>query len=189
MKKPSKKAIIIISIIVLVIVGFVLLTTVGKPLLSKSITAEKVDDFRNVCYNNKIVNAADYTTANKAIVAGFYEKPHSNDNPWSNVVSNGDEYYAKFGEQTKVSVVACFEYQASGNKQVATCSDLKLMSARYTTTFYEAKTGEKIAEGEEIVNDDPTCPSVVVYDKFSKETAKAPDTTAMQEAIAKFVGK
>lgn len=93
MRTIKKKPLIIIAVVAAVILIFVLLTTVGKPLLSKSITAERLDDFKNVCYNDKIVN------------------------------------------------------------------------------------------------DDPTCPSYVVYDKISKETAKAPDRTEMIEAIEAFVGK
>ena len=189
MKKPNKKIVIIVSVIAVVIVGFVLLTTVGKPLFSKSITAEKLDDFKNVCYNNKIINAAAYTSRDKAVVTAFYEQPHSKGNPWNTYSGRADSFYANFGEQAKVSVVACFEYQAFGNKQVAMCDDIKLMSARYIPVFYEAKTGKKLAEGKEIVNDSPTCPRVVVYDKLSRETAKTPDTESMHKAIAEFVGK
>ncbi len=191
MKTPSKKLLIGIGDIVVVVIGFILLTTVGKPLFSKTITAEKLDDFKSVCYNDKIGNAAAYTSHDKAVIAVFYEQPYSKDNPWNNYSgSSSDTFYAKYGEHTKANVVACFDYKSSGNKQVATCSgDIKLMSARYIPTFYEAKTGKKIAEGKEIVVDDSICPSVMVYDKLSKKTAKALDTDTMHEAIAEFVGK
>lgn len=188
MKKISKKQLIIIVIVGLVALGFILLTTIGKPLFSKSITAEKIDDLKNVCYGNKITNAAAYTSAKSAVIAAFYEQPHSKSNPWTQLTGDASPYYVNFGEQAKVSVVACFEYQPFGNKQIATCDDIKLMSAHYKTIFYEAKTGKKISEGKELTNDDKTCPSYVVYDKTSRETAKAPNVNDMKAEISTFVG-
>ena len=189
MRTIKKKPLIIIAVVAAVILIFVLLTTVGRPLFSKSITAKKLDDLKNVCYNNKIVNAAAYTSPKEAVVAAFYEQAYSDENPWNNVSGTTDAYFAPYADYTKTTVVACFEHQPFEAKQIATCDDIKLMSATYKTIFYEAKTGKKISEGKTIINDDPTCPSYVVYDTLSKETAKAPDHTEMIEAIEAFVGK
>lgn len=188
MNANKKKPLIIGAIVLGVIVIFVLLTTVGKPLFSKSITAEKLDDFRNVCYGNKIANAADYTDPKSAVITSFYERPHSDDNPWKNFSGVGAPNVAEYSEFTKANVVACFEYQPFAGKELARCEDdIKLMSATYKTIFYEAKTGKKISEGKEIVNDDSTCPSTFVYDKTSRQTAKQPTTDSMIKAITDFV--
>lgn len=58
MKKLPRRYIVIGSIVAGIILVFVLLTTVGKPLFSKNITATKLADFRSVCYGDKIVNAS-----------------------------------------------------------------------------------------------------------------------------------
>ena len=187
MKAIKKKPLIIITVVAAVVLIFVLLTTVGRPLFSKSVTAEKLDDLKNVCYNGKITNAAAYSSPKTAVIAGFYENPVGDDNPWTIITGDKSPYYAEFGKQENVSVVACFEHQPSAGKQVAMCDDIKLMSAHYKTIFYNAKTGDKISEGKEIVNDEPTCPGYVVYDKISRETAKAPGTAEMKAAIKAFV--
>ena len=187
MKSLTKKQLIIIISIITVVLGFVLITTVGKPLLRSTVTATKLDDFKNVCYNGKITNAAVYTTPKTAVIAGFYETPVSDNNPWSTVTGNKNAYYATFGEHEKVNVVACFEYQPGAGKEIAKCDDIKLMSAHYKSIFYNAKTGEKISEGKEIVNDEPTCPRYVSYETISRETAKQPGTEEMDAAIKAFV--
>ncbi|MGB4957557.1 MAG: hypothetical protein WBO49_03850 [Candidatus Saccharimonas sp.] len=189
MKKLPKKYIVIGSIVAGIILVFVLLTTVGKPLFSKNITATKLADFRSVCYGDKIVNASAYTSNQSAVIAAFYEKPYGNDNPWTAVSGSTDDHYAQYSEFTKANVVACFEYQPFAGKQVATCDDLKLKSAYYKTFFYEAKTGKKLAEGKEIVNDSATCPRYAVYDKLTKETAGVPGTAEMTTAIKTFVAQ
>lgn len=188
MNKLKKKPLILGAVVLGVIVIFVLLTTVGKPLFSKSITAEKLDDFRNVCYGDKIVNASDYSNKQSAVIVGFYERPYSDKNPWTNYGGAGAPNMAKFGEVTKANVVACFEHQPFAAKELARCEDsIKLMSATYKTTFYEAKTGKKIAEGKDIVTDDSTCPAVFVYGKNSRETARDPVADDMKTAITDFV--
>lgn len=188
MNARKKKLLIIGSVVLGIIVVFVLLTTVGKPLFSKSITAEKLDDFRNVCYGNKIINASDYSSKESALIAAFYERPFGNGNPWTNFSGAGAPNMTKFGEVTKTNVVACFEHQPFAGKEIARCEDgIKLLSATYKTTFYEAKTGKKIAEGKEIVTDNSTCPSIFVYGKNSRETARDPATEDMKNAIIDFI--
>ena len=189
MKKRQKKYLIIGGIIAAIVVVFVSLTTVGKPLFSKTVTAEKMADFRSVCYGDKIANAAAYTSPASAVVAAFYEKPYSKDNPWTVVSGSAEDHIAQYDSFREASVVACFEHQPFAGKQIATCDDLKLKSAYYKTIFYEAKTGKKLAEGKEIVNDSATCPRYAVYDKLTKETAGVPGTAEMTTAIKTFVAQ
>lgn len=188
MKPGTKKRWIVIGAIATIVVISVLLTTVGKPLFSKSITAEKLDDFKHVCYGDKIANAADYTDRKSAVITSFYERPHADKNPWTNFSGVGAPNMAEYSEFTKANVVACFEYQPFAGKELARCDDdIKLKSAIYKTIFYEAKTGKKIAEGKDVVNDSSNCPSVFVYDKTSRETAKEPTSDTMIKAITEFV--
>lgn len=188
MKALTKKQKIGIGVVAGIVVVFVLLTTVGKPLFSKNITAEKLADFETVCHGNKVSNAAAYSDKKSAVITAFYEKPVSDDNPWTEALVGNAPNMAKFGEQTKVNVVACFDYQPFAGKVLATCDNgIKLKSATYKTIFYEAKTGKKISEGTDIVNDDSTCPSVYVYGKTSRETARQPDSEPMGKEITNFV--
>lgn len=189
MKKLPRKYIVIGSIVAGIVLVFVLLTTVGKPLFSKNITATKLADFRSVCYGDKIVNASAYTSNRSAIVAGFYEKPYSKGNPWTSISGSAEDHIAQYDAFREASVVACFEHQPFAGKQIATCDDLKLKSAYYKTIFYEAKTGKKLAEGKEIVNDSTTCPRYAIYDKLTKETANVPGSTEMATAIKTFVAQ
>lgn len=188
MKALTKKKKIGLGIVAGIVIVFVLLTTVGKPLLSKNITAEKMDDLKNVCYGNKIANAASYSDKKSALIAAFYERPVSDDNPWTTFSGVGAPNMAAYSDYAKVNVVACFEYQPSAGKVIATCeNDIKLKSATYKTIFYEAKTGKKISEGKDIVNDSSNCPSVYVYGKTSRETAKQPESAPMVKEITDFV--
>ncbi len=184
MKKLSKKStkiIIIVAIIAAVIAFFAIF---GKGLTSKTLAAEKLDDFRNVCYGNKIANAGTYTTPQSAVVAVFYEKPFSDDNPWTNS-SVGNASYSDF---TKTNVVACFDHDAFAGKELARCEDdIKLMSATYKAHFYNAKTGEKIADGNDIVTNDATCPSTFVYSKLGRETARTPSSDTMKSVVEQFI--
>ncbi len=188
MKTIKKKPLIIIIVMTVVVVIFVLLTTVWKPLFSKNITAEKMDDLKNVCYGNKVTNAASYSDKKTALVAAFYERPVSDKNPWTSFSGVGAPNMAEYSDYTKVNVVACFDYQPFAGKELARCeNDIKLMSATYKTIFYEAKTGKKISEGKDIVNDSSNCPSVFVYGSTSRETAKQPESAPMVKEITDFI--
>lgn len=183
-KKKYMVGIIIGSVVVII----ALLGVLGGTLFPKTTTAEKLDDFGKACHGSKITNAAAYTDAKSAAIAAFYERPHSDKNPWTNFSGGPTANMAKYGEFAEANVVACFDYQPLAGKELARCEDdIKLMSATYKTIFYEAKTGKKIAEGADIVSSDADCPSIFVYDDISRETAREPGREAMTKAIADFV--
>ncbi len=183
MSKLSKKSITVIIIVAVIAAIIAFFAIFGKSLTSKTLTAEKLDDFRNVCYGNKIANAGAYTNPQSAVVAVFYERPFSDDNPWTSS-SVGNASYSDFA---KTNVVACFDHDAFAGKELARCEDdIKLMSATYKAHFYNAKTGEKIADGNDIVTDNATCPSTFVYSKLGRETARTPDSAALQSVVEQF---
>lgn len=164
--------------------------------IANATVAKSLRDFDAVCKKGSISNAADYTSNKTAVIYGLYNSPATPDYWSSTAVGYDKSYYPGTDEYQNVSVVACLayidgspstskqcEYTDKTNKTVA----ITYTSTKYSLAFYEAKTGKRISEGQDINGPATTCPSIITYDQNTKVAYAQPDTNAIEAAFDTFV--
>ncbi|WP_155371754.1 flagellar basal body-associated FliL family protein [Catellatospora vulcania] len=161
---------------------------------NNAITADSSSDFGDVCQGGSILNAAEYTTPASAKAYVFANTP-TRKTSWSyKSLDSRASYYAKSSDYAQVSVVGCLAYvegsEAAGQKCDIKTSDgtkltLDYMSSRYTLTFHNARTGEKIGDGGTVNAPANRCPSFLTYNKETLKSYASPDTASIDAALKK----
>lgn len=163
---------------------------------NNAITADSSSDFGDVCSGGAILNAAEYTTPASAKAYVFGNSP-TRPTSWSyKSVDSRASYYAKSADYAQVSVVGCLSYvegsEAAGQKCEIKASDGKkltvdYLSSRYTLTFHNARTGEKIGDGGTINAPANRCPSFLTYNRETLKSYASPDTASVDAALKKML--
>ncbi|GAB2955241.1 hypothetical protein GCM10027280_49580 [Micromonospora polyrhachis] len=163
---------------------------------NNAITADSASDFREVCSGGAIMNAAPYNGPAGAKAYAFSNSPGRLTSWGTESLDYDATYYAKSAEYTTVSVVGCLTYEegseASGQKCDIKASDgtkltVDYMSSRYTLTFHNAQTGEKIGDGGSINAPATRCPSFMTYNKTTLKSYASPDDGTLNAAFKKFL--
>jgi len=163
----------------------------------RAITAASHRDFGAVCGGFTVKNAAAYTKKPSALVVTFSQSPRTTDS-WSyEDVGYGKTYTKTGGDFTKINTVACLheildtkvfskscDYQQDGEKV-----SVRYYSIRYKLSYYEAKTGERIADGGHIEAPAGDCPSFLAYDEQSLAAYAVPENEAIDIAHSEFVSR
>ena len=166
-----------------------------QPDNNNAITARSSSDMSAVCDGSPILNAAPYTSAKSAKVYTFANSPERPESWLSKSVGYNKPYYAKVADWSKVSVVGCLTFEEGSEGEPRKCDykdrdDKKItvdyVSARYTLTFHNAKTGEKIGDGGRINAPAVRCPSFISYNKSTMKAYASPDDGAIELALDKF---
>ncbi|MEU7824582.1 hypothetical protein [Catellatospora sp. NPDC049133] len=162
---------------------------------NNAITADSSSDFGDVCSGGAILNAAEYTTPASAKAYVFANSP-TRLTGWSyKSIDSRAPYYAKSADYAQVSVVGCLRYvegsEAAGQKCDVKASDGKkltvdYLSSRYTLTFHNARTGEKIGDGGTVNAPANRCPSFLTYNKETLKSYASPDTASVDAALKKM---
>ncbi|MGW0434387.1 hypothetical protein ACWDV4_17835 [Micromonospora sp. NPDC003197] len=163
---------------------------------NNAITADSASDFREVCSGGAITNAAPYNGPAGAKAYAFSNSP-GRLTSWSTESLDYDAaYYAKSADYATVSVVGCLTYEegseASGQKCNIEATDgtkltIDYMSSRYTLTFHNAQTGEKIGDGGSVNAPATRCPSFMTYNKTTLKSYASPDDGTLNAAFKKFL--
>ena len=165
----------------------------NSPSTKAAYTAKYSSDFSKVCDGTPIANAADFTTKQAAIIATYSKRPEST--IWSGeYVGYGKSYYLKdIKDFTKVSVVSCLKTTTGAESASIPCTGkdtdptINYHSVTYAMTFYEAKTGKKIADGGTVTGPADTCPSFTSYNTSTLNAFATPDDDQTEAALDSFV--
>ncbi|WP_186316114.1 hypothetical protein [Catellatospora sichuanensis] len=170
--------------------------TAAPPGNNNAITADSSSDFEDVCQGGSILNAAEYAAPASAKAYVFGNSPARPTSWSSKSLDSRASYYAKSSEYAQVSVVGCLAYvegsEASGKKCDIKASDgtkltVDYMSSRYTLTFHNARTGEKIGDGGTVNAPANRCPSFLTYSKETLKSYASPDTASINAAVKKLL--
>lgn len=163
---------------------------------NNAITADSSSDFGDVCQGGSILNAAEYTTPASA-KAYVFANNSTRLTSWSyKSLDSRASYYAKSADYAQVSVVGCLAYvegsEAVGQKCDIKASDgkkltLDYLSSRYTLTFHNARTGEKIGDGGTVNAPANRCPSFLTYNRETLKSYASPDTGSIDAAVKKML--
>ncbi|MEV0459492.1 hypothetical protein [Catellatospora methionotrophica] len=165
-----------------------------QPGNNNAITADSSSDFGDVCQGGAILNAAEYTTPATAKAYVFGNSPTRPTSYSYKSLDSRASYYAKSADYAQVSVVGCLSYvegsEAAGPKCPIKASDgtkltVDYLSSRYTLTFHNAKTGEKIGDGGTINAPATKCPSFLTYNKETLKSYASPDSASIDAAVKK----
>lgn len=168
-----------------------------QPNNNNAVTARNSSDMSAVCDGSPILNAAPYTSPKGAKVYTFSNSPDRPSSWVTKSVGYNKPYYARSTDWDEVSVVGCLTFVAGSEGEGKKCDykgsdDKKVtidyVSSRYTLTFHNAKTGEKIADGGTINAPAVRCPSFVSYNKVTLKSYARPDDGALELALDKFTG-
>ncbi|MGW0507380.1 hypothetical protein [Micromonospora sp. NPDC003241] len=162
---------------------------------NNAVTARNSSDFNAVCDGNPVLNAAPYTSAKGAKVYTFANNPDRPGSWLSKSVGFNKPYYARTSDWATVSVVGCLtfvqgsegeprkcQYKDRDDKQVT----VDYISSRYTLTFHNAQTGEKLGDGGRINAPAGRCPSFISYNRETLKSYAQPDNGAIELALDKF---
>ncbi|MFG2060883.1 hypothetical protein ACGFIK_05635 [Micromonospora sp. NPDC048871] len=167
----------------------------NQPDNNNAVTARSSSDMSAVCDGSPILNAAPYTSAKGAKVYTFANSPERPQSWLSKSVGYNKPYYAKIADWAKVSVIGCLTFEEGSEGEPRKCDykdsdDKKItvdyISARYTLTFYAAKTGEKIGDGGRVNAPAVRCPSFISYNRSTMKAYASPDDGALELALDKF---
>jgi len=162
---------------------------------TRIITAMSHRDFGAVCGGFTIKNAATFTKKSSALIVTFSQSPRTKDS-WSyEDVGYGKTYTKTEGDYTEINTVACLheildtkvfskmcDYDQDGEKV-----SVRYYSIRYKLSYYEANTGERIADGGHVDARAGECPSFLAYDDQTLTAYAAPDNEAIDIAHSKFI--
>lgn len=162
---------------------------------NRVITATSHRDFGAVCGGFTVRNAAPYTKKSEAIIVTFSQSPRINGS-WSyEDVGYGKTYTLTDGDFTKISTVACLHEIRNTKVFSKLCSynedgqevSVQYFSIRYKLSYYEAKTGERIADVGTVEAPAGDCPSFVAYDQQSMTAYATPESDVIDVAHSNFV--
>ncbi|WP_155391677.1 hypothetical protein [Catellatospora paridis] len=163
---------------------------------NNAITADSSSDFGDVCQGGAILNAAEYTTPASAKAYVFGNSPTRLTSWSSKSLDSRASYYAKSADYAQVSVVGCLSYvegsEAAGQKCPIKASDgtkltVDYLSSRYSLTFHNARTGEKIGDGGTVNAPANRCPSFLTYSKETLKSYASPDSASIDAAVKKML--
>lgn len=178
----------VIVILVVGAIGYAFFTAVTE---GKTVTAESVRDFSEVCDNGSVTNAAAYGTPYK-IAAFYYDLgfagPTWTPAPVSNWTSDSEEF-------TEINVVACLDRKDGTEVKTATCEGneggervaVDYYSVDYEITYRQAKTGEVIRR-DTVGSTGDTCPIMATYNKKTHKMYADPDMDALEAKLQAFAG-
>ncbi|WP_223884267.1 hypothetical protein [Micromonospora craniellae] len=162
---------------------------------NNAVTARNSSDFNAVCDGNPVLNAAPYTSAKGAKVFTFSNNPDRPGSWSSKSVGFNKPYYARASDWATVSVVGCLTYVEGSEGEPRKCEykdrddkqiTVDYISARYTLTFHNAQTGEKLGDGGQINAPAGRCPSFISYNRQTMKSHAQPDNGAIELALDKF---
>lgn len=162
---------------------------------NRIVTAESYRDFGAVCGGFTVKNAAAFTNKASAIIATFSQSPRTGGS-WSyEDVGYGKSYTATDGDFTKINTVACLHEIRDTKVLAKTCSydrngsqiQVKYYSINYKLSYYQAKTGQRIADGGTLEAKADDCPSFVVYDEATLSAYALPPNDRIDVAHTAFV--
>ena len=165
-----------------------------QPNNNNAITARNSSDMSAVCEGSPILNAAPYSSAKGAKVYTFANSPERPESWSSKSVGFDKSYYARTNDWASVSIVACLAFEVGSEGEARKCeydssgkkATVDYVSARYTLTFYAAKTGEKIGDGGRINAPAVRCPGFISYNKETMKAYAQPDSAALELALEKY---
>lgn len=216
--KSSKKPLIIIGVIVLIvilaIVGFFVFANGDNDSLtedksaSESIaeietteekkaatTADSIYDYNEVCSGGSISNAPEYVKGQKSMKVVAFTKSRTYDSYSEATLSYDKSFYADSEKDiSNIPVVACLEYVEGSDTKGKVCEyddigSIDIYSYKYSLAYYSAKTGEKVADGPEVDVIASRCPGFLSYDKEKKSAYASIDKDVLSTAISGFVGQ
>lgn len=169
----------------------------SEVITNRVITANSHRDFGAVCGGFTVRNSDTYSGKSSALIVTFSQSPRTKDS-WSyEDVGYGKTYTKTEGDFTKINTVACLheildtkvfskmcDYNQAGEKV-----SVRYYSIRYKLSYYEAKTGERIADGGHIEAPAGECPGFVAYDEQSLTAYAAPANEAIDIAHSKFISQ
>lgn len=162
---------------------------------SRAITANSHRDFGAVCGGFTVRNSSAYSGKPSALIVTFSQSPRTKDS-WSyEDVGYGKTYTKTEGNFTKINTVACLHEILDTKVFSKTCDykqdgetvAVRYYSIRYKLSYYEAKTGERIADGGHVEAPAGDCPSFVAYDEQTLTAYAAPKNEVIDIAHSKFV--
>ncbi|SCG64570.1 RodZ family helix-turn-helix domain-containing protein [Micromonospora coxensis] len=168
-----------------------------QPDNNNAVTAQSSSDMSAVCDGSPILNAAPYTSPKGAKVLTFSNSPDRPSSWRSESFGYGEPYYARSTEWEKVPVIGCLTYVEGSEGPGRKCDykdssqktvTIDYVSSRYTLTFHNAKTGEKIGDGGTINAPATRCPSFIAYNRTTMKAYASPDDGALELALGKFTG-
>ena len=167
------------------------------PNASRAIVASSHGDFGAVCGGFTVSNAAQFSKRSTSFIATFSQSPRTTDSWAYEDVGNGKTYTKTNGDLTKINVVACL-HEIRDTKLFATTCDyqednrkvtVKYYSIRYKLSYYEARTGKRIADGGVIEATAGECPSFVAYDPQTLTAFATPDNDTLDVAHMSFLSQ
>lgn len=162
---------------------------------NRVVTATSHRDFGAVCGGFTVKNAAAYTKKSETIIVTFSQSPRV-DGSWSyEDVGYGKTYTLTDGDFTKISTVACLHEIRNTKVFSKLCSydedgqqvSVQYFSIHYKLSYYEAKTGKRIADAGVVEAPAGDCPSFVAYDQQSMTAYATPDSDVMDVSHSNFV--
>ncbi|TDK90745.1 hypothetical protein [Mycolicibacterium mucogenicum] len=153
-------------------------------------TATTADDFKAVCKNGSVSNAADYQKPHKVVT--FYESVTG----WSAVtmLGAGADYAGANLPPSSINVVACLSRRAGSEKKEGTCDydsggdkdRVSRYSVDYDVELREAKTGERIKSLGSVPGPSTRCPVVALYTASSHKMYGDPDKDQLNAMLKEF---
>lgn len=162
---------------------------------NRTITAMSHRDFGAVCGGFTVQNAAPYTKKSTALIVTFSQSPRTKDS-WSyEDVGYGKTYTRTNGDFTRINTVACL-HEILDTKVFSKVCDyeqdgehvsVRYYSIRYKLSYYEAKTGKRIADAGTVEAPAGACPSFIDYDQQSLTAYATPENDAIDIAHSNFI--
>lgn len=153
-------------------------------------TANTADDFKAVCKNGSVSNAADYQKPYKVVT--FYESVTG----WSAVtmLGAGEDYSGANLPPSSINVVACLTRRAGTEKKEGTCDydsggdkdRVSRYSVDYDVELREAKTGKRIKSLGSVRGPSTRCPVVALYTASSHKMYGDPDKDQLNAMLKEF---
>ena len=158
------------------------------------VTATSLSDFEKACDGNKIVNAADASSASPKPVV-LYEESDISEGQFntSGVYIEDKTWRADSENFAKTVYVGCLtkkSTKATGKKcdfkRAEENVSIEQYSVVYNLAIYEAKTGKKVAD-KEISGPVGDCPFVASYNREDPKLFADPDEGSVAAALKPFV--
>lgn len=156
-------------------------------------TAKYTSELSKVCDGIPIANAAAYTSKSAAIIQAYEMSPEKT--TWSSVsVGYGKSYdLPEYNDFEKVSVVVCAKATTGAETPSIPCTGkstdpvVNYHSAKYTVTFYEARTGKKIGDETTVESPADNCPSFMMYNGKTNNSFASVERDQLEAVIDTFV--
>lgn len=170
-------------------------TSGSLPSANRKVVATSHRDFGAVCGGFTISNAAQFEKRSTAKIVTFSQSPRTTDSWAYEDVGNGKTYTKTNGDLTKLNTVACLHEIRDTKVFAKTCQyqqddalvSVRYYSIRYKLSYYEPRTGFRIADGGIIEAPAGECPSFVAYDPQTLTAYAVPDNDTLDVAHMNFI--